>query len=31
MSHVLFSPDGRVYAFGYIRMLSDLYMVAGLK
>lgn len=31
MSHVLFSPDGRTYAYGYIRQLSDLYLVAGLK
>lgn len=31
MSHVLFSPDGRAYAFGYIRLLSDLYLVSGLK
>ena len=31
MTHVLFSPDGRVYAYGYIRLLSDLYMVAGLR
>ncbi len=31
MTHVLFSPDGRVYAYGYIRLLSDLYVVAGLS
>ena len=31
MTHVLFSPDGRAYAYGYIRLLSDLYMVAGLR
>jgi DNA-binding winged helix-turn-helix (wHTH) protein/Tol biopolymer transport system component len=30
MTHVLFSPDGHAYAYGYIRLLSDLYMVAGL-
>jgi DNA-binding winged helix-turn-helix (wHTH) protein/WD40 repeat protein len=31
MTHVLFSPDGRAYAYGYIRLLSDLYMVTGLS
>ncbi len=31
MSHVLFNPDGSAYAYGYIRLLSDLYLVAGLK
>jgi hypothetical protein len=30
MTRVLFSPDGRAYAYGYIRLLSDLYMVSGL-
>lgn len=30
-SHILFSSDGRAYAFGYLRMLSDLYLVTGLK
>ena len=29
--HILFSSDSRAYAFGYLRMLSDLYLVAGLK
>jgi hypothetical protein len=28
---VLFSPDGRSYAYGYTRLLSDLYLVTGLK
>jgi DNA-binding winged helix-turn-helix (wHTH) protein/Tol biopolymer transport system component len=31
VSHVLFSSDGHAYAYGYIRQLSDLYLVAGLK
>lgn len=31
MTHVLFSPDGHSYAYGYTRLLSDLYMVTGLK
>jgi eukaryotic-like serine/threonine-protein kinase len=31
MSHILFSADGRAYAFGYVRILSDLYMVGGLR
>jgi hypothetical protein len=31
MSHVLFNPDGTAYAYGYVRLLSDLYLVAGLK
>ena len=31
MTHVLFSPDGKAYVYGYIRLLSDLYMVSGLK
>ncbi len=31
MSHVLFSSDGRAYAYEYIRLLSELYLVKGLK
>lgn len=31
MSHILFSADGRAYVYSYIRMLSELYMVKGLK
>jgi eukaryotic-like serine/threonine-protein kinase len=31
MTHILFSPDGHAYAYGYIRLLSDLYMVSGLS
>ncbi len=31
MSHILFSPDGSAYAYGYIRLLSDLYLVTGLR
>lgn len=31
MNHILFNPDGTAYAYGYIRLLSDLYLVAGLK
>jgi len=31
MTHVLFNPDGSAYAYGYIRLLSDLYLVTGLK
>jgi DNA-binding winged helix-turn-helix (wHTH) protein/Tol biopolymer transport system component len=30
-SHILFSSDGRAYAYGYVRLLSDLYLVTGLK
>jgi DNA-binding winged helix-turn-helix (wHTH) protein len=31
MSHVLLSGDGRAYVYSYTRMLSDLYLVKGLK
>ena len=31
MTHVLFSPDGHAYAYGYTRLLSDLYLVSGLQ
>jgi dipeptidyl aminopeptidase/acylaminoacyl peptidase len=31
MSHILFSADGRAYVYSYIRMLSELYVVKGLK
>jgi DNA-binding winged helix-turn-helix (wHTH) protein/Tol biopolymer transport system component len=31
MSHVLFSADGRAYVYSYVRMLSELYVVKGLK
>jgi hypothetical protein len=31
MSHVLISADGRAYVYSYVRMLSDLYLVKGLK
>lgn len=31
MSHILFNPDGSAYVYGYIRLLSDLYLVSGLK
>jgi eukaryotic-like serine/threonine-protein kinase len=31
MSEILFSADGRAYVYGYIRLLSELYMVDGLK
>lgn len=31
LSHVLLSSDGRAYVYGYTRLLSDLYLVKGLK
>ena len=31
MFQVLFSSDGQAYVYGYIRLLSDLYLVKGLK
>jgi hypothetical protein len=31
VSHVLISADGRAYVYSYIRLLSELYMVKGLK
>jgi hypothetical protein len=31
MSHILLSGDGKAYVFSYIRMLSELYLVKGLK
>jgi Tol biopolymer transport system component len=31
MSHVLISADGRAYVYSYIRFLSELYLVKGLK
>ena len=31
LSHILFTPDGSAYAYGYVRLLSDLYLVSGLK
>lgn len=31
VSHIILSPDGRSYIYGYIRLLSDLYLVKGLK
>jgi DNA-binding winged helix-turn-helix (wHTH) protein/Tol biopolymer transport system component len=31
MSHILFSADGRAYVYSYVRMLSELYLVKGLK
>jgi hypothetical protein len=31
LDHVMFSADGRSYVYGYTRLLSDLYLVKGLK
>jgi eukaryotic-like serine/threonine-protein kinase len=31
LTHLLFSPDGTEYVYGYIQLLSDLYLVSGLK
>ncbi len=31
IAHVLFSADGQVYAYGYTRLLSELYLVKGLQ
>jgi hypothetical protein len=31
MTHILLSADGRSYAYSYTRLLSDLYLVKGLK
>jgi hypothetical protein len=31
LTHILFGADGRTYAYGYVRMLSDLYLVSGLR
>jgi DNA-binding winged helix-turn-helix (wHTH) protein/Tol biopolymer transport system component len=31
MSHVLLNADGSAYVYGYVRLLSDLYVVSGLK
>ena len=31
MTHLLFSPDGRAYVYGYVQLLSDLYLVSGLR
>jgi hypothetical protein len=31
MSHILFSADGRAYVYSYVRMLSELYLVKGVK
>jgi hypothetical protein len=31
LSHILFSADGRAYVYSYMRMLSELYLVKGLK
>lgn len=31
ITHLLFSADGREYVYGYVQLLSDLYLVSGLK
>jgi len=31
ISHILFSTDGRAYAYSYARLLSELYLVSGLS
>jgi hypothetical protein len=31
MSHLLVSADGRAYVYGYTRLLSELYLVNGVK
>ncbi len=30
-THLIFSPDGRAYVYGYVQLLSDLYLVSGVK
>jgi hypothetical protein len=31
VGHIILSADGRSYIYGYTRLLSDLYLVKGLK
>jgi DNA-binding winged helix-turn-helix (wHTH) protein/Tol biopolymer transport system component len=31
MTHILFSPNGKAYVYGYTRLLSEIYLVNGLK
>jgi hypothetical protein len=31
VNHIILSPDGRSYIYGYTRLLSDLYLVEGLN
>jgi hypothetical protein len=31
LGHVILSADGRSYVYGYTRLLSDLYLVTGLR
>ena len=31
MSHLMMSADGRSYVYGYTRLLSELYLVSGVK